>query len=172
MNFFTQLATLGQGMDIVLRVKGKNGMLTVSVEPQHANVSKLKPLVLTGTPEEMDDGFIGQFDGAVTVARGLSSNLEEVKKDAADLASSTEKQASSKKEAPKKDEPEKAKAPVKKDKAGKEKPASKKVKPTAPIPATPDIFSMPPPAPESEEKTNEQVDEELSNEPSASEKTE
>lgn len=172
MNFFTQLATLGQGMDIVLRVKGKNGMLTVSVEPQHANVSKLKPLVLTGTPEEMDDGFIGQFDGAVTVARGLSSNLEDVKKDAADLASSTEKQASVKKETPNKNEPAKAKAPVKKDKPGKEKPASKKVRPTAPTPATPDIFSMPPPPPGTEEKTDEQVDEELTNEPSPFQETE
>jgi PRTRC genetic system protein E len=135
MNFFQQLSFLGQGVDIALRIKGKNGKLSIIVEPQLGNVSRLKPLVLTGTPEELDEGFFGQFDGAITAARGLDSNLAEVQKDAAELA----EQAKKKGEKPAgKNAPAKPAASGKKSKDQPAKPA-KKQKPT---PTTGDMFTQ------------------------------
>lgn len=147
MNFFTQLASLGQGMDVALRIKGKNGKLTVMVEPQLANNSRLKPLVLTGTPEDLDDGFFGQFDGAISAAKGLESNLAEVKKDAQDLA----KTSTAKPEAP-----PRATAPTKVKKAEKGMKGKKgQAKPKAekPVPASADMFSQP--AEDSSQETSE-----------------
>ena len=134
MNFFTQLAALGQGMDVNLRIKGKNGRLTVAVEPQMANVSRLTPLVVTGTPEELDEGFIAQFDGAISAVKGLESNLADVKKDATDFATkapakkdSTTQAKPAPKAAPKKDQPAKHAHKKKEDK---------------PVPAPGDMFSQ------------------------------
>jgi PRTRC genetic system protein E len=132
---FKQLAALGQGLDVVLRIKGKNGKLTVAVEPQLANASRLKPLVLTGTPEELDEGFIAQFDGLITTAKGLESNLAEVKKDAADIAAAAKSKPEPQGQAKKSPKP----AP-KKEKETKAKPAKKE----KPVPAPGDMFSQTP----------------------------
>lgn len=143
MNFFAQLAGLGQGMDIALRIKGKNGKLTIMVEPQLGNNSRLKPLVLTGTPEELDEGFFAQFDGLISAAKGLESNLPDVKQDAQDLA----KSKTEKKEQPAKSA---ASKPVKEKPKGKEKKSSKKSaaakpqsKKTAESAAPMDMFNSP-----------------------------
>lgn len=138
MNFFTQLASLGQGMDINLRIKGKNGRLTVAIEPQMANVSRLTPLVLTGTPEELDEGFIAQFDGAITTAKGLESNLADVKKDAADLAS----KAAAKKET-KTVAKLTQKQETKKDVGKSAKKPDKPRKQPKPVPVPGDMFGQP-----------------------------
>jgi PRTRC genetic system protein E len=137
MNFFTQLSSYGQGIDVKLHIKEKGGLVTISVEPQGANTSKLKPLVLTGTPSELDEGFFSQFDGAFQVLKGLTSNLDEVKKAAeaaAKEASEKPQQKSSAAQAKKKA------APEKKDKATK-KPTEKSSKKAKPEPAVGDMFS-------------------------------
>ena len=159
MNFFQQIHTLGQGMDILLRIKGKNGKLTIAVEPQLANISRLKPLVLTGTPSELDEGFIAQFDGLMTAARGLESNLAEVKQDAADLAKNPPKDSGKAKPqevSPKK--PEKnIKTSGKKGKDQPEKKASKPVKEEKTQPTPADMFSQPAPDPEPATPADEEV---------------
>lgn len=166
MNFFAQLSALGHGLDINLRIKGKNGRLTVSVEPMHNNASKLKPLVLTGTPEEMDEGFIAQFDGVVTVAKGLITNLDEVRKDASVLEKKEPPKAAGKPAADKPKKPEKAKSEKPKVEKKEAKPQVK----TEPV----DMFSRPAAEPanseNSDEPTDEQVDESLSEEPNVSDK--
>lgn len=164
MNFFTQLAALGQGMDVNLRIKGKNGRLTVSVEPQMANVSRLTPLVVSGTPEELDEGFIAQFDGAISAAKGLESNLAEVKKDAADLAS---------KPTAGKLPPAAGKIrPKEETKGGKDKAAQKpeKQKKTEKVAPTPgDMFSQPAPDPDPVDEEKEAEDPDNSDENSDNE---
>lgn len=176
MNFFTQLFTLGQGLDINLRIKGKNGKLTVSVEPLHQNVSKLKPLVLTGTPEEMDEGFIAQFDGVVTVAKGLITNLDEVRKDAADLEKKEPPKTADKPAAGKGNKTDKGNAAGKPSGKAKAKPREKKATPVKTEPG--DMFNQPAIEPieadsdnseSSGEQTDERVDESLSQQPNVSE---
>lgn len=58
MNFFTELKELTTGMDLTIRMKEKNGKITVSVEPNVTNSGKIVPLIVTGTPEELDAEFI------------------------------------------------------------------------------------------------------------------
>lgn len=51
------------------------GILTVSVLPKGEGLN-LKPLVLTGTPEELDAGFVAEIERAGKSVAGLVSNIE------------------------------------------------------------------------------------------------
>lgn len=57
MSFFTELAAISEGLDLTIRIKQKNGKLTVSVLPD--KIDKVQPLITTGTPEQLDAEFIG-----------------------------------------------------------------------------------------------------------------
>ena len=52
------------------------GKLAVSVLPKAPGLN-LKPLVITGTPEELDAGFVSELMAAGKAAAGLSTNLQE-----------------------------------------------------------------------------------------------
>ncbi|HET6255826.1 MAG TPA: PRTRC system protein E [Puia sp.] len=148
MNFFQQLESLGQGMDLVLRIKGKDGTITMSVEPQAKNASKVKPLVLTGTAAELDEGFFDQVTGQMNAIKGLLSNLDQVKRD----AETKEKEASKEKKAPayarssKAAKAAKEKKIAQKDKTPKrEKRVKEEKSKTAPALLVGDMFSQPAP---------------------------
>lgn len=81
MNFFQQLAGLGH-VDINLRMmQDKNGKITMEVAPG-AKSTAIKPILITGTPAELDEGFFRECAPGIKSVLGIISNIDEVKKDA------------------------------------------------------------------------------------------
>ena len=74
MNFFKQMFGLIDGIDITMTIKRKNGKLTLSVLPQTAGT--ISPALITGTPEELDEGFFEALVVPLTEAKGLKVELE------------------------------------------------------------------------------------------------
>jgi PRTRC genetic system protein E len=127
-NFFQQLYPLIDGIDITMKVKRKNGRLTISVLPETTSV--ISPAILTGTPEELDNGFFAAVSAPISDAKGLKVDLENYKK-------SIEKS----KEKPK-TETEKAKAEVSsKPTAGKKQKEKPKAKKEEPKISAPNLFA-------------------------------
>jgi PRTRC genetic system protein E len=114
-NFFSKLSEYCKDVDVTLRIKEKNGKYTLLVQPEMANANQLKPLSVTGTPEDLDNGFFALFQEHSAVAGGLKSNLEEVKEDAGQI---------SKERTGKKDKGGSKPSPA--EKKGKLKPTAKK----------------------------------------------
>lgn len=126
MNFFTQLANAGTGaVDLTMRIMQVNDKLTIEIKPGNSSVS-LKPILVTGTPAELDEGFFKTIAPGVKEVAGLVHNIEEVKKDAVTKKAEAEKSKIAKAA---------QKTTVKKS-AKKQKPAVKneKTKPAAPAP--------------------------------------
>lgn len=77
-NFFTELNDVLQGTPCILTITPRNGKLVVSFLPREINDAKstLKPLNMTGTTDEFDEGFLDSIDVAVKVAaeKGLIDN--------------------------------------------------------------------------------------------------
>lgn len=162
-NFFFRLQELAQGVDVTLRIKEKNGKYTILFWPEIANANKLKVLTLTGTVEELDAEFFKTVQESMTPVQGLVTNVEEVKNDASVLASEAKKAAPEKKSAESgKKKPEKGN---KKGNSGKKSPTPA---PKIQAPASRDIFSQEPaaadPSTSPAEKTDKEVDEELTEE--------
>jgi PRTRC genetic system protein E len=79
--FFTQInQMMNQGVDITLVIRKKDGTLTVSAMPK-ANGLKdeaqnhIVPFVVTGTPEELDMGFIQAICQPIQKVSGLLTNM-------------------------------------------------------------------------------------------------
>lgn len=79
MDFFKQISELmGQSeVNITLKAKGPN--MTVMVIHKSSGV-QVPPLVITGTPEDLDEGFFKEISKPVTRMSGLVSNVAEVEK--------------------------------------------------------------------------------------------
>jgi DnaK suppressor protein len=129
MDFFKQLAGMGK-VDLTMRIMQKDDKLSVSLFP--SGKSRLHPIVVTGTPEELDDAFFNSIAPAVQEVKGLVSNIDEVKKAAAKKKETTkpdEKKATPKKKAEaKKSEPKKPAAKKSVKPAAKPKPAKEEKK--------------------------------------------
>ncbi len=121
MEFFKELASIGD-VDISIRIMQKGDKLTINVMPG-SNASALKPILVTGTAEELDKEFFPTVFPAVQHLTGLATNFNEVKKD---IESKIADKAKPKEEKP---------APKKEEK--KVVPAKKEVKASA---AEPDLF--------------------------------
>ena len=84
--FFQHLAPFLEGTDITITLKSKNGIISVSLLPRLTSASKaskdvsLSPILLTGTPQELDSGFIEAMSNPLTMASGLSIQLDEFQK--------------------------------------------------------------------------------------------
>ena len=78
MNFFQQLAAV-RNIDLTMRIMQKDDELTINIMP--GNKSTLKPIIVTGTGEELDKGFFETVFPAVQHLAGLATNFDEVKKD-------------------------------------------------------------------------------------------
>lgn len=74
--FFKQLASAGE-IDLTLRMKSKGDRITVELIP--AGKSLLKPILVTGTPEDLDEGFCSAIIPKFNEISGLKHNLEDVK---------------------------------------------------------------------------------------------
>ena len=104
MNFFQQLAMQSGGVDMTIRIMTKNNTMTLNIMPGSGS-STTKPLLITGTPSEIDQQFFETVIPGYEEVKGLVTNLDEIKKEAEE-----------KKEVPKKkDEPKKHKKTVKEE---------------------------------------------------------
>lgn len=93
--FFTQInQIMAQRVDLTLVIHKSNGQLTVSVLPK-ANGLKdtaqdhIVPLVVTGTPEELDYGFFMSITQPVQKASGLLSNMQQFEEQAGKTAANS-----------------------------------------------------------------------------------
>lgn len=120
--FFQQIAKmLGQGNSLSLNIIVKNDSMTVGVVPGVNSDNKMPMLTISGTAQEMDEGFFGKIQAPVSAAIGLVTNAQEFEKEAKKIADDIKTKATPKKEETVKKET--AKKPDKKQ----DKKAEKKV---------------------------------------------
>lgn len=110
-NFFTELFSLLEDKESIdLKIQRTGDELTVLLVPKIKG--KTATIVLNGTPEDLNDGFMEQLAIPVEKIKGLVSNAAEVKIEDAEEEDEKEEEGSEKKEKPaaKKAEPKKAAA--------------------------------------------------------------
>jgi hypothetical protein len=71
MNFFQQLTEIGAGIDISIRIKEKDGVLSVMVMPEATNKTRLDGKILTGSANEIDETFFASITPVLNNARGV-----------------------------------------------------------------------------------------------------
>lgn len=108
-NFFTELFPLLEDKESIdLKVQRTGDELTVLLVPKIKG--KTATIVLNGTPEDLNDGFMDQLAIPVEKIKGLVSNAAEVKIEDADDSEEEEEKEEKEKPAAKKAEPKKAAA--------------------------------------------------------------
>ncbi|MCA6431325.1 MAG: PRTRC system protein E [Cytophagales bacterium] len=117
--FFQSISPLLAGVDLTLNIKAKDGLLTISVLPRPNSdtlkTSDLSPVLLTGSPQEIDEGFLAAIKEPITSAAGLTVHLSDFKESLdktksekeSDLKKEVSKSKSSSKTSPKKSSPKK-----------------------------------------------------------------
>lgn len=96
--FFTQInQMMNQGTDITLVIRKKEGLLTVSAMPKSNGLkdeaqNHIVPLTITGTPEELDNGFLPTVCRPLQKAIGLLANMSQFEQQA-DKAAANSKAA-------------------------------------------------------------------------------
>lgn len=86
--FFTQINQLmNQATDITLVIRKKEGLLTVSAMPKINGLkdeaqNHIVPLTITGTPEELDRGFLPTVCRPLQKATGLLANMSQFEQQA------------------------------------------------------------------------------------------
>ena len=78
------------GTDLSINIRRVNSNLTVAVVPRRSGVKdgeRIVPLILNGTPEELDAGFLQAVGTPVQKAQGILTNLEAFEKQAEQAAS-------------------------------------------------------------------------------------
>lgn len=96
MDFFKRLTELSPELDLTIRMMRKGAEITLFVEPMSEGI---KPVRMTGTAEEIDEGFFAGIEKPMEKLRGLVVDLSEF--EASVKAASKTKPADSKKETPK-----------------------------------------------------------------------
>ena len=81
MNFFQQISTLGVE-SLEIKIVNKKNTLSVSILPKSNSktMETLKPIVITGAPEELDKEFFNIVSSPVEKTVSLISNIEEYEK--------------------------------------------------------------------------------------------
>jgi PRTRC genetic system protein E len=112
MSFFQKIYELADGADLAINIKRKNEKLTVSLLPSTGK--NISPVIITGTPEALDEGFIQvatqRLDEAnalqVVASQVTNAPKEHKEPKATKEAKPKDKDKPAKKaEAPKKEEP-------------------------------------------------------------------
>lgn len=83
---------IAAGTDLSINIRQVNNRLSVAVMPRRTNLKDeaqqlMVPLVLSGTPEELDAGFLQAIAAPVQKAQGILTNLEAFEKQAEQAAS-------------------------------------------------------------------------------------
>ena len=122
MNFFQQISTLGVE-SLEIKIVNKNNTLSISVLPKSNSktMETLKPIVITGVPEELDKEFFNIVSSPIEKTVSLISNIEEYEKSLE--AVKAEKEEKKKVEAKKKEATKTEKSIDKVVEKPKEKPA-------------------------------------------------
>lgn len=113
MNFFSQISGLiPEGIDLNITVRRSGNRLIVSVIPKSNSLkdeaqNRLAPLVVTGTTDELNEGFIEAISTPIKQATGLLINMTEYENAAkeAEANSKAAKAEKAKKPAEKKEAP-------------------------------------------------------------------
>ena len=93
--FFTQINQLmNQGIDITLVIRKKEGQLTVSTLPKSNGLkdeaqNHIVPLTVTGTPEELDTGYLPAICQPLQKATGLIINMSRFEEQAEKAAANS-----------------------------------------------------------------------------------
>ena len=118
MNFFQQISTLGVE-SLEIKIVNKKNTLSVSILPKSNSktIETLKPIVITGVPEELDKEFFNIVSSPIEKTVSLISNIEEYEKSLE--AVKAEKEEKKKVEATKTEKEEKKKVEAKKKEATK-----------------------------------------------------
>ena len=135
MNFFQEIFDLADDIDLSIRIKRKGATLTISVLPATGTGNAL---VVTGTPQELADGFQELIARPIADVKTIITNAETFKKSAEEAASKKAPKAAPEKEKaekkkPAKDKPKKAKPEksAEKEQSGdKEQPKEESAQPT------------------------------------------
>ena len=125
MNFFQQISTLGVE-SLEIKIVNKKNTLSVSILPKSNSktMETLKPIVITGAPEELDKEFFNIVSSPIEKTVSLISNIEEYEKSLeAVKAVKAEKEEKKKVEAKKKEATKTEKSIDKVVEKPKEKPA-------------------------------------------------
>lgn len=86
MNFFSQISGLiPEGVDLNITVRRSGNRLIVSVIPKSNSLkdeaqNRLAPLVVTGTTDELNEGFIEAISNPIKQATGLLINMSDFEK--------------------------------------------------------------------------------------------
>lgn len=108
---FTKFASmLGDGDSLSITITKKGDNLITSILPKKAGLSDtgkdhLSPLVVSGTPEELEDGFIDAVITPIQQAAGILTNMREFEK-GIEAAEANSKAAKKEKERKEKEEKE------------------------------------------------------------------
>lgn len=108
---FTKFASmLGDGDSLSITITKKGDNLITSILPKKADLSDtgkdhLSPLVISGTPEELEDGFIDAVITPIQQAAGILTNMREFEK-GIEAAEANSKAAKKEKERKEKEEKE------------------------------------------------------------------
>ena len=116
MKFFSQLHTAGQSVHLSLDIMEKNGKYTVMLLPKASDGSKLQPIIVTGTPDELDNDFFKKVGPVLLDTSTQLINAEAHKKSVADVVKKSPPVKQADKNPP-------AKKEASKKPAGKQKPA-------------------------------------------------
>lgn len=122
MNFFQQISTLGVE-SLEIKIVNKNNTLSISVLPKSNSktMETLKPIVISGAPEELDKEFFNIVSSPVQKTASLISNVEEYEKSL--KAIEAKKEEKKKEESKKKETTKTEKSADKVVEKTKEKPA-------------------------------------------------
>lgn len=125
MNFFQQISTL-EVESLEIKIVNKQNTLSVSILPKSNSktMETLKPIVITGAPEELDKEFFNIVSSPIEKTVSLISNIEEYEKSLEDVkAVKAEKEEKKKAESKKKETAKAEKSTDKVVEKPKEKPA-------------------------------------------------
>ena len=125
MNFFQQISTLGVE-SLEIKIVNKQNTLSVSILPKSNSktMETLKPIVITGAPEELDKEFFNIVSSPIEKTVSIISNIEEYEKSLEDVkAVKAEKEEKKKAESKKKETAKAEKSTDKVVEKPKEKPA-------------------------------------------------
>ena len=103
MNFFQTLNEQFPDADLSIRIKCKNGMLTISVMPHTEGETNIQPLIVTGSAEELDKGFFGVVVAPLKETTAALVNLEQHRESVKAASKEAEKET---KPAPSKSKPD------------------------------------------------------------------
>lgn len=109
MEFFKKINDLlGEGCTLTINVAKKGGILVVGVLPgnpivKDAAAKNLAPLNVSGTPDELDEGFLGAIEAPVSRATGLLVDMASFEKGEAEAKAKSAMIAKQKEEKQKKE---------------------------------------------------------------------